>query len=189
MISRMIAIGALATTAAHAAEIGEPPKPWFKNGAQPAVAECAGGVDTALEARGTLNLTLRCDTSVPGFVGVMQRLDADPYKNRRVRFSALVKAEGVEGSGGLWMRVDDVGKPGAAFDNMQDRPIKGTADWTPYSVVLDASANAQGVFFGTLMNGKGQLWISDWQIEIVGNEVATTGRVLQSEPVNLQLAR
>jgi hypothetical protein len=188
MIWRLMALGAFAT-AAHAAEIGEAPKPWFRNGQPPAAAQCLAGADTALEARGTANLTLKCEQPVPGFVGVMQRLDAEQYKNRRVRFSALVKAEGVEGSGGLWMRIDDVDKPGAAFDNMSNRPIRGTTDWTPYSIVLDASANAEGLFFGTLMTGKGQLWISDWRLEVVGSEATPTGRTLATEPVNLQLAR
>ena len=174
MIWRILAFGALATSTAQAGEIGEAPQPWRKNGAQPAVAQCGGGVDSALQASGTANLTLKCEATVDGFVGVMQRIDPDPYRNRRLRFSALVKTEGIEGWGGLWMRVDDVGKPGAAFDNMQNRPLQGTSGWTNYSVVLDASSNAQGVFLGTLMSGKGQLWISDWRLEIVGTDVPTT---------------
>ena len=198
MIWRILAIGALAASTAQAGETGEAPKPWRKNGAPPAVTQCDGGVDSALEASGTANLTLKCDETVNGFVGVMQRLDPDPYRSRRLRFSALVKTEGVEGWGGLWMRVDDVDKPGAAFDNMQNRPLKGTSDWTSYSVVLDASSNAEGVFFGTLMAGKGQLWISDWRLEIVGTDVPTTGLTpqtagpapsLPSGPSNLELAR
>ena len=196
MIWRLLAIGALATSTAHASEITEAPRPWFKNGAKPAVEQCGGGVDAALEALGTTNLTLKCDTAVDGFVGVMQRLDPDPYRSTRVRFSALVKTENVEGWGGLWMRVDDVDKPNAAFDNMQNRPLKGTTDWTPYSVVLDASANAQGVYFGTLMTGKGQLWIRDWRVEIVGPDVPSTGLPMpglpsgrQTGPANLELAR
>ena len=34
---------------------------------------------------------------------------------------------------GLWMRVDK-GKDMVAFDNMQDRPIKGTTDWQRYYI-------------------------------------------------------
>lgn len=188
MLWRLIAIGALAASTAHG-EIAEAPKPWFKNGAPPAAAECDGGVDAELQARGTANVSLKCQAELGGFIGVMQRLDGEQYRNRRVRFSALVKAEGVEGWGGLWMRVDDVGKPNAAFDNMQQRPVKGTTEWMPYSVVLDASANAEGVFFGTLMIGKGQLWIRDWRLDVVGSDVPTTGRVLRDEPANLQLTR
>jgi hypothetical protein len=196
MIWRTLAIGVFASSTAHAADIGEAPKPWFKNGAKPAVEQCDGGVDTALEALGTTNLTLKCDATVDGFVGVMQRLEPDPYRSTRVRFSAVVKTENVEGWGGLWMRVDDVGKPNAAFDNMQRRPIQGTTDWTEYAVVLDASANAQGVYFGTLMTGKGQLWIRDWRLETVGLDVPSTALPLsglsggtQTEPANLELAR
>jgi hypothetical protein len=196
MIWQTLAIGALATSTLHAAEIGEAPTPWFKNGLKPAIEHCGGGVDMALEGEGTSNLTLKCDATVDGFVGVMQRLPPDTYRNTRVRFSALVKTASVEGWGGLWMRIDDVDRLGAAFDNMQNRPIKGTTEWTPYSVVLDASANAQGVFFGTLMTGKGQLWIRDWRLEIVGPDVPSTALPLagapsgaQTGPANLELAR
>lgn len=188
MIYRMLALALVATTA-QAGEVGEAPQPWFKNGQAPALTECAGGADSELQARGVVNLTLKCESTTGGFVGVMQRLDGEQYRNQRVRFSALVKAEGLEGWGGLWMRVDDVGKPNAAFDNMQQRPIKGTADWKPYSVVLDASAAAQGVFFGTLMIGKGQLWLSDWRLEVVDTGVPTTGITIANEPGNLQLKR
>lgn len=184
MIWRMLAIGVLATSAAHAGEIGDAPQPWFKNGLQPAVEQCGGGTDTAL---GVPNLTLKCDAAVGGFVGVMQRLDAEQYKNQRVRFSALVKTDGVDDWGGLWMRVDEAEKKGVAFDNMQNRPLKGTTEWAPYSVVLDVSASAQGVFFGTLMAGKGQLWVSDWRLEVVGTDVATTG--IATGPANLTLTR
>jgi hypothetical protein len=163
------------------------------NGGPPAAQQCGGGVDKALEASGTTNLTLKCDETLDGFVGVMQRVPPDTYRNRRVRFSAIVKTENVEGWGGLWMRVDDVDKHGAAFDNMQNRPLKGTSDWTRYSVVLDASQNAQAVSFGTLMTGKGQLWIRDWSLEVVGPEVAVTGQPIQrhagDHPANLELAR
>ena len=56
----------------------------------------------------------------------MQYFAAEKYRGQRIRFSALIKAEGVEGWGGIWMRVDDVDKPGTSFDNMQNRPVKGT---------------------------------------------------------------
>jgi len=52
------------------------PKPWFKNGADPAAKICKAGVDTAIEKAGTPNLSLRCDTREEGFVGVMQNFIA-----------------------------------------------------------------------------------------------------------------
>ena len=101
----------------------------------------------------------------------------------------MIKGEGLEGWGGIWMRVDDTDKPRSAFDNMQDRAVKGTADWTPYSIVLDVSNNAQGIFFGTLTSGKGQLWISDLRFEVVDRTVPVTGPRQTSAPGNLELSR
>jgi len=170
------------------------PKPWFKNGAPPAVNLCKAGIDTAIESAGTPNITLKCDTKEEGFVGVMQNFVATDYVGKRVRFSALVRAAGVEGWAGLWMRVDDKDKPNSAFDNMQNRAITGTSDWTPYSVVLDVSQKAQGIFLGTLMIGKGQVWISDLRFDVVGDDVPSTDQLNASsksanKPGNLSLSR
>ena len=187
---RVLIAATLVATVVQAGEVDPKlPQPWFKNGQPPAAEQCLAGVDAELEARGTPNITLKCESELAGFVGVMQSFAANTYRGQRIRFSALIKGEGVEGWGGIWMRVDDVDKPNTAFDNMQQRAVKGTADWTPYSIVLDASTNASGIFFGTLMIGKGQLWISDLRFEIVGTDVPTTGQTMSPEPGNLQLAR
>jgi hypothetical protein len=187
---KVLVAATLVATVVSAAEVDtQLPQPWFKNGAPPAAEQCLAGVDAALEARGTPNITLKCDSEVEGFVGAMQNFAANNYRGQRIRFSALIKGEGVEGWGGIWMRVDDVNKPGASFDNMAERAVKGTADWTPYSIVLDASNEAQGIYFGTLMSGKGQLWISDLRFEVVGTDVPVTGRTASAAPGNLQLAR
>lgn len=187
---RVLIAAALVATVASASEVDpQLPQPWFKNGQPPAAEQCAAGVDAQLEARGTRNITLKCDATVEGFVGAMQTFSAEKYRGQRVRFSALIKTEALEGWGGLWMRVDDADKPSTSFDNMSDRAVRGTTDWTPYSVVLDVSPNAQGIFFGTLSSGNGQLWISDLRFEIVDRTVPVTGRAAASEPGNLQLSR
>lgn len=94
---------------------------------------------------------------------MIQNFSANQYRGKRIRFSALAKTDDVEGWGGLWMRVDDISKPTSSFDDMSDRPIKGTTVWTPYSVVLDTSENASGVLFLLMLTGKGQLWVSNLQ--------------------------
>jgi len=167
------------------------PAPWFKNGQAPAVNECKAGVDTDIEKHGTPNLTLQCAATSVGFVSVMQNFAATDYLGKRVRFSALVKSQDIEKWSGLWMRIDATGRQGAAFDNMENRPVKGTSDWTPYSIVLDVPQNAEGVFFGALMLGKGQLWISDLRFEVVGADIPTTGTHANSgtKPGNLGLSR
>jgi hypothetical protein len=165
------------------------PAPWFKNGGGAAADSCKAGVDADLEAQGTGNLTLKCDEATEGFVSVMQNFSADHFLGKRIRFSALIKAEGVDEGAGLWMRVDDKNNPGASFDNMFDRAIKGSSDWTPYSIVLDSSPDAQEISIGALLSGKGQIWVRDLQFDVVAEDVATTVSAPAKKPGNLELAR
>jgi hypothetical protein len=98
-----------------------------------------------------------------------------------------VKSEEVAGWAGLWMRVDK-GTEMAAFDNMQNRPIRGSTAWQRYDVVLDVPKDATGISFGILLNGTGEVWLSGTKFEIVSAEVKVTGSAAQTlpgRPVNL----
>jgi hypothetical protein len=85
----------------------------------------------------------------------MQEISADAYHGKRVRLSANAKASDVQGWAGLWMRVDGDGSRPLAFDNMGNRPIKGTTDWKRYDIVLDVAGQATDVAFGILLTGRG----------------------------------
>jgi len=127
-----------------------------------------------------------------GFGTMMQMIKADKYKGKRVRLSAYLKAEDVKGSAVLWMRVDG-SNPGnvLAFDNMNDRAIKGTLDWKKYSVVLDVPAkDSNMVAFGFIIAGSGKLWVSEMAFETVDKSVPVTAKGMETpaqpdEPVNL----
>ncbi len=112
---------------------------------------------------------------VDGFGTLMQSFRADHYLGKRVRLSAFVRTEEVQGSAGLWMRVDRGGKP-VEFDNMQNRPIKGTTAWRKYEVVLDVPPDATGIYFGTLLGQSGTVWINSVEFEVVSTAVAVTGK-------------
>lgn len=128
-----------------------------------------------------------------GFGTMMQMFKADNYRGKRMRLSAYVKSAGITGWAGLWMRVDgpEYGKH-LAFDNMGNRPIKGTTDWQKYEIVLDVAENATHVAFGILLEGKGQAWLSPFSFEEVGPEVASTSFEKTPEypdrPFNLDFA-
>ncbi|NLG60599.1 MAG: hypothetical protein GX539_00020 [Candidatus Cloacimonetes bacterium] len=192
---KILIAAALAAAVVEASTVEEQlPEGWFKNGS--AVQECQAGVDTDLAASGTANITLKCDTDVTGFVSFMQQFSAEAYRGNRLRYSAWVKADGVGGWGGLWMRVDEVlNRETAAFDNMQNRLIKDTRDWQRYDIVLDVAPTAEAISIGMLLSeGRGQLWVRDMQLEVVGSNTPVTDlhtgqRRLPLEPVNLQLIR
>ena len=75
----------------------------------------------------------------------------------------------------LWMRVDEPNRKQGAFDNMANRPIKGTTPWTQYDVVLDVAADAVDVALGVLLSGNGQAWLDGVDLEVVDDSVPTTG--------------
>ena len=94
------------------------------------------------------------------------------YEGAKVTLTGYVKSENVTGSAGLWMRID----PRAlAFDNMQDRPIKGTTGWTKYEITLDLHASeASKIVVGALLVGKGKIWVDNLQVTIDGNTLANS---------------
>jgi hypothetical protein len=112
-----------------------------------------------------------------GFGTLMQMASPGEYLGKRVRFSADVKSEDVKsGWAGLWFRVDG-SKSGEmlAFDNMQQRALKGTTDWKHVEIVLDVAENAAGLAFGLLLAGDGEVWMDNLKFEIVKTDVPVTG--------------
>ncbi len=152
------------------------PEGWYLAGSKPANYDT--GVDRETVFNKLPSAYLKAKTDQEGFGTLMQDFSADQYVGKRVRFRAFVKSDNVARWAGLWMRVD--GKNGApaylAFDNMQDRPIKGTTGWQQYDVVLDVPAGAAGIFFGILLDGPGEVWLNNTKIEVVGTDVPATGQ-------------
>ncbi len=111
---------------------------------------------------------------------MMQSIKADDYRGKRVRLSRNVKGENIAQYAGLWMRVDGAGYS-LNFDDMGNRPIKGTTDWKKYEVVLDVPGESLIVAFGINLRGEGQVWVDNLQLEVVGQDVPTTGLKGSSE--------
>jgi len=142
-------------------------------------------VDRASKHGGSASATIRCKEANPsdGFGTLMQTFKADEFRGKRLRLTGYVKSEGVADRAGLWVRVDGMEKSPLAFDNMGNRKIEGTTEWTKYSVVLDVPEGAAAIAFGLLLAGKGQVWVDDLAFDVVGPEVASTA--LETEPQEL----
>jgi hypothetical protein len=166
------------------------PPGWMLAGSEPA--DYDTGVDTQAVYNGQPSAFLKSNKpDAGGFGTLMQYVKADDYMGRRVRFSAFVKAEAVADWAVLWMRVDGPNRQqgSLAFDNMQNRPIKGTTGWQNYQVVLDVPAEAKGIGFGILVSRTGAAWINGVKLEAVGTSVPTTDLKFETPnaPVNLAL--
>lgn len=160
------------------------PQGWFVAGSTPQ--QYAVATDASVTYAGKPSVALRSSTGNPtGFVTLMQSFLPDGYTGKRVRLSGFVKSSQVSGWAGLWMRID-AGYLMAGFDNMQDRPVQGTTDWTRYSVVLDIPVGSTGVNFGILLDGTGTVWLSGVTFEVVGSDTPVTATITTpSAPVNL----
>jgi hypothetical protein len=161
--------------------MAELPAGWHLAGSAPRDYDSSVDSLTPYNGEQTLSLKSRADGAMQGFGTLMRSYDAAPYAGKRVRFSANVKAEGVQEWAGLWMRVDDAthkmnNVPAVvAFDNMQSRPLKGSFGWKVVSVVLDVPEQATGISLGILMEKAGAVWLNGMKLEVVGSDVPTTG--------------
>ena len=165
------------------------PKGWMLAGSSPH--EYETGVDPLVrrdgKSSGFIKSAIDGGKAPSGFGTLMQMVSADNYAGQRVRFSADVRTTQVDDWAGLWMRVDSDRRRGEAFDNMQDRPIKGTSAWRRYEIVLDVADDATAAAFGILLTGRGAAWINNLKFEKVKRSVPVTSgtRDLPKTPQNL----
>ncbi|NVM79384.1 hypothetical protein FHW83_005223 [Duganella sp. SG902] len=123
------------------------------------------------------------------FGTLMQQISARNYQGKRVRFQALVKTRDVSNWAGLWMSALRAREERPeAFYNSQDKPIAGTTDWQVRSVTLDIPEDAATLNFGVINAGKGQVWIDELSLEVVGKDVPVDvmpGRYVPAETPSL----
>jgi len=176
-------------SSAPSSRTNHPPKGWFLAGDKPANYDT--GVDNNAINNGQPSAFLVSKVAnTEGFGTLMQSISASDYVGKRVSLRAWVKPQDVVNWAGVWMRVDK-GKQSVAFDNMQNRPIKGTQAWNLYEVVLDVPPGSTGISFGILLSGAGEVWMNNLSFEVVGNDVPLTGIAegsVAEHPTNLNFS-
>jgi hypothetical protein len=121
-----------------------------------------------------------------GFGTAMQAISATRYRGQRIRLSGALRGASVADGAGLWLRID--GPRGTqAIDNMDDRALRGTTDWTEANVVLDVYDDADTIAFGVLLRGTGSVDVRDVRFDNVTADIPTTGQWFE-EPINLDFS-
>jgi hypothetical protein len=176
--------------AAYAAEL---PAPWFMKGDK--IESYDAGVDPAVVRDGKPSAFLKSKADkIDGLATIKQRFSADKYRGKRLKVSAWLKTSNVKDAAGVWLRIDGNEHKMLAFDNMENRPVKGTTDWKQYSCVLDVPEFAHSIHFGFLLFDTGEVWANSFQLQVVSNDVPTTDLLgikderLAPEPVNLDFS-
>ncbi|HST57588.1 MAG TPA: hypothetical protein VLK84_02800, partial [Longimicrobium sp.] len=174
--SVLLAALALAAPLAPASAQSALANPGFEEGAptltgwgfrgEPAYVFALDSAD-AREGRWAARVTGQGGGAPNTFGTLLQRVDAAPYRGRRVRFRAWVRTELAPGPTwmGIWLRVDRPNGAIGFFDNMETRPITGRTGWTQYEVAGEVAADAETLYFGALLVGTGQGWVDAASLE------------------------
>jgi len=103
------------------------------------------------------------------FSSIVKSIPLD-FSGSTVELRGFLRTEDVSDFVGLWMREDGDTRA-IAFDNMQSRHVKGTTEWTEYSIKLPVRPEATQLFFGVLVVGMGRAWADDLQLLVDGKPV------------------
>lgn len=121
-------------------------------------------VDSSIVYEGKYSVSIQYTGGVSNFRAWALNIPAI-YEGKKIKLSGCIRTENVhEGYAGLWMRVD----PSIAFDNMNDRGIRGTTDWTHYEIELDLKPSADNIVVGGILVGKGTMWLDKLELSIDG---------------------
>ncbi len=89
-------------------------------------------------------------------------------RGKKIRLTGVVRTVDVHyGYAGLWLRVD--GPSGTlALDNMHDRGLTATHDWTKLEIELTVDTSATQIVFGGICTGSGTVWFDRFEIDLDG---------------------
>ncbi|HSC81407.1 MAG TPA: glyoxalase superfamily protein [Chitinolyticbacter sp.] len=173
------------------------PQGWVRAGSRPDL--YLMGLDTAVRHHDRPTAVIRCVLREeaarsydkdPGFGTLMQTIKAQAYRGQRLRLRAALRTEAAL-SVQMWLRIDSKFTRGIRFDNMDNRPLRGSHEWTTVDIVLQVPEEAEQVSYGFFVTGTGAAWASGFALEVVGRDVEETGsaavQVLEA-PTNLDFS-
>ena len=123
-------------------------------------------LDSSTAHDGRYSLSIEPDPAVKDrkFGACFTIVPAD-FQGKNITLKAFLKTENIpdDGMAGLWMRIDGDGRM-LAFDNMQNRPVKGSTGWTEYTISLPLPEESEKVNIGGLMTGTGKMWVDNFRL-------------------------
>ena len=166
------------------------PAGWFKSGSVPDSYKI--GIDKGIFKGGARSVFIEStEKNIDGFATLMQVCNAKKYLGTRVKMTGYIKSENVNNWAGMWFRVDSrVTMQSVSFDNMQERPITGTSDWTKCEITLEVPEESGTMNYGALITGSGKIWFDKISFEILDNKIPVITKdsitvPVPQQPVNL----
>ncbi len=98
------------------------------------------------------------------FGSFMQRCPAHFVAGRKLRLEGEISTRDIAQWAGLWFRVDGDKEYNLFFDNMSERPIRGTTPWTSYVIDADITQKPAWLNYGIVLVGKGTMWAANFRL-------------------------
>jgi hypothetical protein len=155
------------------------PSGWFITGASPA--SYSIGIDNLVSQHGHKCAFIESTVNPPkDFCTLMQFCSDQDFKGKRIKMTGYIKSQGQDETASMWIRIDDVNKnTDLDFDNMMDRPIVGTKDWTKCEIIFDVPDSKCVVNYGFILSGTGKIWVDNVSFETVSNSTIKTAHELR----------
>jgi C-terminal processing protease CtpA/Prc len=129
-------------------------------------------VDTTVKANGKNSVVMQpLGEKLPNTFGCVAYAIPARYQGKEIELRARMKFSDVSlGNIGLMLRVD--GSSGIlGFDNMYEKNIQGTKDWSTYTVNIPYPTGAKTIFIGAILGGTGRLWVDDFEVLLDGKDI------------------
>lgn len=103
--------------------------------------------------------------------------DSSVLYGKRVRVTFWLKTRGVTGWVGTFVIILGADGRHMQYDDMSDRPVRGTTDWQQYEIVTDLPKEPCIIYLGPDLYGPGEVWADDFRIDLApADEGATDDR-------------
>jgi uncharacterized protein YbdZ (MbtH family) len=145
------------------------PDGWRWTSMRADTANCSAFADKRPTFTAERPVSIRCTSESPGYAAARFNFPVDALRGKRAGLFADVRVENVSKGSRLWLRVDRPGQFGAASDDMEDRPLRGTSDWFTVAVHVDVPSDASTLLGGIALEGSGKISVSNIRIEAISN--------------------
>lgn len=119
---------------------------------------------------GDRSLRIRAERAPGAHGGVYQCISRPSLDRPVVRLRAFIRTDAAGGDGAsLWISASDDSFETIAFENMDGRRARDTADWTAHDVEItipeDRLGDVAELCFGFFADGTGTAWVDDMELE------------------------
>lgn len=171
---------ASASTAAASTSPVETPTDWGITGSNPEGYTLQTDRLISLSGSACAALIAIPDADTSRYGALFQVASAREFAGKRVEFSGYIATSDAPAGASLWLRADASDRTIVGFENTLPRGIRGTADWTYQSIVMDIPAEAAVLLYGAVLNARGAVYVDDLQFRIVDESTPATAKPIPS---------